>query len=1048
MIRFEHITFWPLVGLFALLAVPIVLLGLKSLAGLGPVRRWVALGARLLVLLAFLVLIAGARWDRINKDVEVIVLRDVSESTRLMSKLPAPTLRDAIDLWLDKTIQTDQARESTDRIGVISFDNQAYVDAIPASILTPTARAVREGGNGTDVASAIQLGLATKSYDDTSGGAMKRLVLIWDGNATQGDLDKAIDLAKANNVPIDVMPLDYEAKNEVVVERFVAPTWRKENEPFSIDVILRSTNLTNVSGDLTVLHQGTPMDLNDREAGMQTRRRITLKPGINKVSVPVPALADAGVHQFKAIFEAPNVNTVEQASPLPSNATRPVKSVADTLLDNNVANAFTFVRGKGKVLYVDNEGGLRSSFLRAALKKEGIELDENRVGVDQFPTSMVDLQDYEAVILQNIPRGQGGLSEDQQAMLVAYVHDMGGGLVMIGGEETFGAGGWQNSKLEEILPVQMEIPAERNIPKGALALIMHSCEMPNGNFWGIQCGIKAVETLSPRDEVGVLSYAWRGAGQGNTSWDFPLSERGDGTRPIEALKNMQLGDMPDFDDAMSAALGEPGKYGLLDSDARMKHAIIISDGDPQPPSNSVLQKYIDNKISVSTIVVYPHDLGNRSTMKDIAEKTGGRSYGPIEDNPGQLPEIFTKEASVVRRSLISENKAGIEVKATDSPSEIISGIDLNSMPKIYGLVLTSAKPKPEVEMPLVAGEKNDPLFVHWQTGLGKSAVFTSDAWNKWAADWVGSDVFEKFWSQVVRGVSRPAESSDFDVTVSTEGTKGKIVVEAIGQDQAFQNFLTIRGSVVGPDLKPKDVTLTQTQPGVYEAEFDAKDAGNYVVGLVYWAPQGKSGIVRSGTVVNSSPELRQLKSDRAPIQEIIDRTGGRLLTPFDPNVSLFTRVGLHRSTSPRPIWDILLPLLMALILLDIAIRRIAWDYHAMKRGLLSAIGFVVSYTQTRKVETTQSIDALRDIRSRKTESKPTIDLRKPDSSKKFEGEGVQGDISKVVGGATNESVPSKKSTREPPPSDSSTKSEGGMGSLMDAKRKAQEEIKRREEGKK
>ncbi|HQY89750.1 MAG TPA: hypothetical protein PK402_13945, partial [Tepidisphaeraceae bacterium] len=381
-------------------------------------------------------------------------------------------------------------------------------------------------------------------------------------------------------------------------------------------------------------------------------------------------------------------------------------------------------------------------------------------------------------------------------------------------------------------------------------------------------------------------------------------------------------------------------------------------------------------------------------------------------------------------------------------SGLVTGIDLNSMPKVYGLILTSAKAKPEVEMPLVAGDKNDPLFVHWQTGLGKSAVFTSDAWNKWAVDWVGNDAYEKFWSQVVRGVSRPAESSDFDVTVSTEGTKGKIVVEAIGQDQAFQNFLTIRGSVVGPDLEPRDVTLTQTQPGVYEAEFDAKDAGNYVLGLVYNAPQGKSGIVRSGTVVNSSPELRQLKSDRVQIQEIIDRTGGRLLTPFDTTASLFTRVGLHPSTSPRPIWDILIPLLLALILLDIAIRRIAWDYNSMKRGVLSALGFVQSSIQTRKVETTQSIDALRDIRSKKIESKPTIDLRKPDSTKKFEGEGVTGDISNVVGGATSDSGPSKKSTREPPPSDSGATSEGGMGSLLEAKKKAQEEIKRREEGKK
>ena len=39
-----------------------------------------------------------------------------------------------------------------------------------------------------------------------------------------------------------------------------------------------------------------------------------------------------------------------------------------------------------------------------------------------------------------------------------------------------------HSKLEEDLPVNMEIPAQRQLPKGALVLVMHSCEMPEGNY--------------------------------------------------------------------------------------------------------------------------------------------------------------------------------------------------------------------------------------------------------------------------------------------------------------------------------------------------------------------------------------------------------------------------------------------------------------------------------------------------------------------------------------------------------------------------------------
>ena len=86
-----------------------------------------------------------------------------------------------------------------------------------------------------------------------------------------------------------------------------------------------------------------------------------------------------------------------------------------------------------------------------------------------------------------------------------FFGSLGGGLVMIGGPDTFGAGGWQGSKLEEVLPVNMDIPAQRQLPKGALVLVMHLCEMPDGNYWGEQCAIKALETLSERDEIGVIS---------------------------------------------------------------------------------------------------------------------------------------------------------------------------------------------------------------------------------------------------------------------------------------------------------------------------------------------------------------------------------------------------------------------------------------------------------------------------------------------------------------------------------------------------------------
>jgi hypothetical protein len=402
-------------------------------------------------------------------------------------------------------------------------------------------------------------------------------------------------------------------------------------------------------------------------------------------------------------------------------------------------------------------------------------------------------------------------------------------------------------------------------------------------------------------------------------------------------------------------------------------------------------------------------------MRNIAQQTGGRAYGPINGNFSQLPQIFIKEATIVRRSLIQEDRdKGFAVKRAASASDVLAGLGDALPGKTLGYVLSTKKNNPLVEVPLVTGNENDPLLALWQSGLGKSLVYTSDAQPVWGIDWVASSVFSKFWAQNVRSVSRPAESADFETRVTNSGGRGKIVVEAVNPDNQFRNGLTIRGSVLGPDLQPRDVRLVQTAPGTYEGEFDAAEAGNYVVGMSYTGPDRQSGTLRSGTVVNASPELRELKSNEAVLRQIADRTGGRVLSPFDPQTAaLFDRQGLVQRDAPMPVWDLILPLAILLLLLDVAARRIAWDAATFKRAGVGVLNYVRSFTTPRKIETTGSLDALRTVREKTatTTSPATPSISRaagspvptPDRARKFEAtEQVAGDITQVVGGATGE----------------------------------------------
>jgi uncharacterized membrane protein len=1063
-LKLEYLTPAMAAGLFALLAAPIILLGMRSLSGLGPVRKYVAIAIRLLVLLIAVLILGGARWQRISKDLEVIILRDVSESTAQVREFRGKTLQESQDEWFRYLADPKNGKPKDDRIGVIAFHDQPIIEAMPNVHPAFDARPIRDVGGGTNIGSSIQLALATMGKD-----AMHRLLLISDGNATLGDTEAAINAANAAGVQIDIVPLRYDVQNEVVVERLNSPAMKRENEPFTIDVVLRSTNPTDVFGRLTVLHGGQPMDMDPYTEGMQATRRVKVKPGPNTERVRVPALSGSStIHPFKAVFEAEGVSATTQPGAGNAVAGAPGQGPGaeapglaagrgDTLLANNVAEAFTFIKGKGRVLYVDNVEGNRGDILAKALTDESINIEH--VTVDAFPNTLMEMQNFDAVILANVPRGAGGLNDEQQKMLTSYVHDMGGGLVMIGGPDAFGAGGWQGSKLEEVLPVNMDIPAQRQLPKGALVLVMHSCEMPDGNYWGEQCALKAVETLSERDEIGVISYAWNGPGGGGSNWDFPIQVRGDGTRVTAAIKRMQLGDMPSFDDTLDLALnGRNGVGGLIRSDARQKHVIVISDGDPQSPAPSVIDAYKKNKISISTVTVYPHTGdpdGLPRQMKDMATQTGGRHYGPINVNPNQLPQIFIKEATVVRRSLIHEPKEGIPLKQNPGTSDIMKGMEGVQLPPLRGMVLTSRKSNPQIEIPITAGAANDPILAHWQAGLGKTAIFTGDAHNKWAAGWVGSPLYSKFWSQVVRGVQRPPMSTDFEVQTTQDGGVGKLTVEALNKESGFLNFLNMRATVIGPDLKPIEVRLNQTGPGTYSGEFPAKGAGNYVSIINYSGPKGERGTVPSGMAINSSPELRDLRSNESMLRDIAQRTGGRVFEPFDVRpADLYTREGLKIQPSLLPIWDLLLPALLGLIIIDVATRRIAWDWASIKKMSAAGAAWVQTHTTTRKIEAAPTLEALRRVRDDVAEQKfkpaqeegATIaaPTPRPDPSAKFSAQGVEGDISRLVGGASDKPVPPAPKKIEPKGAPAAAG--GHTGSLLEAKRRARQQIEEKEKG--
>ncbi len=540
---------------------------------------------------------------------------------------------------------------------------------------------------------------------------------------------------------------------------------------------------------------------------------------------------------------------------------------------NNQASAFTHVRGKGRVLLIEDCDHLGEfDFLVERLRLMNLELDVQRS--DQLFTSLGELQAYDCVILANVPRSSGGglddmdsntvssFRDEQIAMLVRNTQQMGCGLIMLGGMNSFGAGGWANTELEAAMPVDFQIKNAKVHAVGALVLMMHASEMADGNFWQKIVAREAIKSLGPMDYCGLIH--WDNFGQDAWLWGGKqglIRISGKRKQMLAQLNRMAPGDMPDFEPGMKMALAAFNKV-----PAAMKHMIVISDGDPSAPFDSTVNRYKQAGVKITTVAVGTHGPAGDQTLQSLAAATGGQYY--VVSDPKVLPKIYQREARRVARPLVKD--LNNVTPRLVYPHEILEGID-GPLPPISGMVLTTVKENPLVEVAIRSPEPPEPenstIMAAWTYGLGRTAVVTTDAGHRWAASWTTWENYDKFYSQLVRWAMRPSsEQGKYTVAVDVRDGKVRVVVTALDQNNEFRNFLDMAASAIGPDLKAFDVQVRQLASGRYVAEFDADQAGSYHLTIV---PHPGEAPILTGVNVPYSAEFRDHDTNIGLLQNLV-----------------------------------------------------------------------------------------------------------------------------------------------------------------------------------
>jgi len=955
--------------LWLLLLVPVVwYFSYDSLAGLGPWRRFFALALRTAVLTLIIAALSQMQWRLKTDRLTVLYLLDQSDSVSAGDKR----------LMLEYAFrQSEMHRRENDQVGVIAFGANAKIEAAPFAGKLPFSSRIDSAGQintgGTSIESALKI--AQSAFPE---GTARRVVIISDGNQNAGDARGIAQSMAQQGIGIDVVPVKLLASQDVAVDKVDIPSNIRKGQDFEIRVAL--TNKTQpspenptgeVAGQLSITNNVISRNSKD---GL-LKQSVTLQPGKNLFSFN-HKLDRSAMYSLIAEFEPDDVS-------------------ADVISENNTASAFTHVRGKGKVLLIKDAAKPNESDYLV----DGLTANEIEVVVRESSSayqSSADLLQYDTVVMANVARASDEMgnesdvdafSDDQIKMLVDNCEHFGCGIVMIGGDRSFGAGGWSNSLLEKAMPVDFQIKNSKVSAVGALAMVMHGCEMANGNHWQIKVAQEAIKVLGPMDYCGVIDWSDYN-GQPRWMWKFDKVNGGvdrvfgNRKKMLGLVSRMNTGDMMDFNAPMKTILA-----GLDKVDASMKHVIIISDGDPTAPTNKLLNDFSKRKIKISTCAIGTHGPAASATLKKISRVTGGKYY--VVKKPSALPRIYQREARRVAKPVIYESKQGIGVTPSSAYAnhEILKGIDLSALPPFLGYVMTTVKSRGLVERLALADqpnqegtEENQTLLATWRYGNGRTVCFTSDAGDRWTSGWLGSPLYQKLFSQMVRFSMRPiTEKGNFTVASEIRDGKARITVTALNEDDEFLNFLDIYGSgLSGEDSV--DLDFKQVGPGRYIAQQEIGAQGNWL--FTIFPGKGYQRLM-TGLNVPYSKEYSDRESNLAMLESLVNfpPRGGEIGTVTDVALNKSAMAELLEFNTFRPtlssaisiedIWPLLVTLCGAVFFADVLVRRVAISFDWVGNSWRWLIA-KFSNSQTEEV----SSSSMTRLQSRKAEIEKDIETKR------------------------------------------------------------------------
>ena len=719
----------------------------------------------------------------------------------------------------------------------------------------------------------------------------RRVVLLSDGNASDPEAlaREARALASAG-VRLDTVAIPLEpSPGEVLVGEVEAKPTVAVDETFLISVQLEALR----AGPAT-LHLV-------RNGRYLPPRNLTLHAGLNRVTIP-EKLSEVDVYTYSLWVEAPG----------------------DGSEANDRGGVIVRVRGRSRLLLVfgDEAGAKPNPGEPLAERLRAAGFDVTLSGPEGLPHGMADLAAYDAFVFGDVSAERW--TEAQMEAVRRYVFEQGGGLVALGGPRSYGLGGYYKTPVEAALPLTSDVRRKKVLPSLGLVLCIDrsgSMSAPVDDTDKLSLAkegaVRCVDLLQPFDQVGVLGFG------SDATWATKVARVESRARVKGAIRRIEAAGGTDIGNALEEVCDE---LSLIPT--KLRHAVLLTDGRSGEGPGDVLRltrRYRQAGITLTTVGVGA-DV-DQVLLQELAEGTGGRYLQAADAR--SLPRLLSQEAVAASQALLIEREQ--YVRHRGGLEEL--GIDWEAAPPLLGYVLTDARDEAEVLLDTGGGEEAEdgPILARWRYGLGKSVAFASDGSGRWSPRWLEWDRGGTFFASLARWAVREAQAPGFSSELILEEGSGRLEVQARTPEGAPIDGLRLGANLSGPPGAPPipRLNLRQTAPGRYQAEVELSQAGAYFASVDRETQAGPQAVGNAGAVLAYPREYRHLKHDAALLAGLASAGGGEAQSLDDPPGAVFAGERVVHSDY-APLLPYLIPLAIALLILEVAVRRLVLPER--KRG--------------------------------------------------------------------------------------------------------------------